>query len=210
MRFLSTPRKSPEPLDAPDVLAEGFFHTSTRLQLTLKTHRSKWEHMQRSGRKLWYCRSPETRPRNWNKSLQAQVGLMWCLGPMLTSAEEWVIPTASWQRASLKERAGSEALPLAATYSPGLFSVPRDSRWSNAHELHCSQPMGSHSLPKPLTAKLWEHRHLFSLSFPYPPHTYSTQSNPSAAQSAELRKDGNFLMSNVKSHLAKCSFLTIL
>lgn len=57
-------KKSPEPLDAPAILAEGFFHTSTRLQLTLKPHRSKCEHMQRSGRKPWYCRSPETRPRH--------------------------------------------------------------------------------------------------------------------------------------------------
>lgn len=86
----------------------------------------------------------------------------------------------------------------------GYFLSPETA--GEAMPMNYTAHLGSHSLPKPLTAKLWEHRHLFSPSFPYPPHTYSTQSNPSAAQSAELRKDGNFLMSNVKSHLEKYSF----
>lgn len=205
MRFLSAPKESPEPPDAPDVLAEGFFHTSTRLQLTLKTHRSKCEHMQRSGRKLWYCRSPETRPRHRNKSLQAQVGLTWCLGPMLTSAEEWILPTASWGE-----------LPSRNVWDPKHYCwQPPAAR--GAIFCHLRQqvkqcpwfdtaysPSGkSFSAQASETAKLWEPRHL---SFPHPPHTYSTQSNPSAALSAEFRTNGKFLMSNVKSQLAKCSF----
>lgn len=49
---------------------------------------------------------------------------------------------------------------------------------------HCS--LGSHPLPKPLTAKLWEPRHLSGLSFPHPPHTYSTQSNPCQLSSERM------------------------
>lgn len=151
MRFLSAPKKSPEPLDAPDISAEGFFHTSTRLQLTLKTHRSKCEHMQRSGRKLWYCRSPETRPRHWNKSLQAQVRLMWCLGPMLTSAEEWVIPTASWRESFPAGTHEIQSTTAGSQLQPrGLFSVTRDSRWSNAHEWHRLRPVWEVILPPSL------------------------------------------------------------
>lgn len=195
MRILSAPKKSSEPLDAPAILAQGFFHTSTRLQLTLKPHRSKCEHMQRSGRKPWYCRSPETRPRHRNKSLQAQVGLMWCLGLVLTSAEEWVIPTASW-RVSLPAGTHEILSTTAGGYlQPGwLFSVTQYSRWSNVHEWYCLLSVWkvihwpSLCNCKALgTEGKMETRHLFGPSSPHPPGTYTTQSNSGAALPAKFR-----------------------
>lgn len=200
-------QKRPEPLDAPDVLAEGFFHTSTRLQLTLKTHRSKCEHMQRSGRKLWYCRSPETRPRHWNKSLQAQVGLMWCLGPMLTPAEEWVIPTASWRESF---PAGTRKIPSTTAgshYSPGaIFCHPR-------------QQVKQCPWMTLLTA-VWEVIPCpsFWLQSFANSDTYSAFLLPilltfiaprAIPGSPEFRKDGRFLVSNAESS-GKVQFFTIL
>lgn len=129
-----------------------FFHTSTRLQLTLKTQRPKCEHMQRTGRAPRYCRSPATRPRHRNKSLQAQVGLMWCLGLTLTSAEEWVVRTASW-RVSLAAGTRKILSATAGYLQPGQLScVTRYSRWSNGHEWHClrSVCLGSLSLTQSL------------------------------------------------------------
>lgn len=174
---------------------KAFFHTSTRLQLTLKTHRSKCEHMQTSGRKPWYCRSPETRPRHRNKSLQAQVGLMWCLGLMLTSAEEWVMPRASW-RVSLPAGTHEILNTTAGGYLQPrrLFSVTQYSRWSNAHEWRRLRSVWEVILWPSLcnckalgTEGKMETRHLFGPSCPHPPATYTTQSNPGAALPAEFR-----------------------
>lgn len=57
--------------------------------------------------------------------------------------------------------------------------------------------LGSHSLSKPLIAKLCKPRYLFSLPSPHPPHTYSTQSNPSAALSSEGMENFSWAMQSV-------------
>lgn len=202
MKFLSAPKKkSPEPLDAPDILAEGFSHTSTRLQLTLKTHRSKCEHMQRAGRKLWYCRSPETRPRHWNKSLQAQVGLMWCLGPMLTSAEEWVIPTASRNARDPKH---CRWQPPTAWV---LFSVTQDSRWSNAHEWHCLLPIWEVSLCPSLCLQSFGNPDTY-LAFLFP--ILLTLTAPRAIPVSQVQKGWKTSHEQCEKSSGKGQFLTIL
>lgn len=151
--------------------------------------------MRRSGRKPWYCSSPETRPRHQNKSLQAQVGLMWCLGPVLTSTEEWVIPAASW-RVSLPAGTHEILSTTAGSYlHPGwLFCVTQYSRWSNAREWHCSRSVWEVILwPSPCNCKAlgtegkMETRHLSSPSSLHPPATYGTRSDPAAAPPAKFR-----------------------
>lgn len=111
-------------------------------------------------------------------------------------------------RASQQERTRSEALPLAASYSPGgYFLSPKTAGEAMPMNDTAYGPSGKSFSPQAsVTAKLWEPRHLFGASFLHLPCTYSSQSNPSAALSAEFREDGRFLMSNVKSQLAKCSF----
>lgn len=152
--------------------------------------------MQRSGTKPWYCRSPETRPRHQNKSLQAQMGLMWCLGLVLTSAEEWVLPAASWRvslpagtREMLSTTAGGYLQPRR------LLAVTRYSRWSKAHEWHCLRSVWEVTLWTSLcnckalgTEGKMETRHLFGPSSPHPPATYTTQSNPRIALPAKFRQ----------------------
>ena len=171
------------------------FHTSTRLQLTLKTHGSKCEHMQGSGTRPWYCRSPQTRPRHQNKSLQAQVGLMWCLGLMLTSAEEWGVPSASWRMSFPAGTCKILSTTAGGYLQPGrLFSVTWYSRWSNAHEWHLLRSVWevilwsipSHCKASGTDGKV-ETRHLYGLSSPHPPATYTIQKNPGTALPAKFR-----------------------
>lgn len=137
--------------------------------------------MQRSGTKPWYCRSPETRPRHWNESLQAQMGLMWCLGLVLTSAREWDIPAASW-RVSLPGGTHKMLSTTAGSHlQPGwLRAATWYGRWSKACEWHhlgsvCKLTL-SPSLCncKALGAEgKTETRHLFGPPSPCPPATYT-------------------------------------
>lgn len=166
--------------------------------------------MQRSGIKPWYCRSSETRPRHWNKSLQAQMGLKWCLGLVLTSAREWDIPTASWR---VRLPGGTHKM-LSTTagghLQPGqLCAATWHSRWSKACEWHHLGSICKLILSPSLcnckalgAERKTETRHLFGSSSPYPPATYTTWSNPGRALLADsgcVCPDGKFLMHNMES-----------
>lgn len=125
--------------------------------------------------------------------LQAQVGLMWCLGPVLTSAEEWVIPAASW-RVSLPTRTHEILSTTAGSYLQlgWLFCVTQYSRWSNAREWRCLRSIWEVIL-WPCNCKAlgtegqMETRHLFGPSSLHLPATYATWSDPAAALPANFR-----------------------
>lgn len=124
------------------------------------------------------------------------MGLMWCLGLVLTSAKEWVLPAASW-RVSLPAGTREMLSTTAGGYlQPGrLLAVTRYSRWSKAHEWHCLRSVWEVTLWTSLcnckalgTEGKMETRHLFGPSSPHPPATYTTQSNPRIALPAKFRQ----------------------